>query len=125
TQKIAANQPIAIDVNLRVLRPTDDVIAEIFVSDSDKFDPDKGTSGHEFLWLYQAGQTKVVLPDGKIENQTTPNRDFRTMSILIRIERDATIVSQQNKAIWSGAHGLDPSKPRYLGLRLIKTAPQK
>jgi hypothetical protein len=126
TQKIAANQPIAIDVNLRVIRPTDDVIAEIFITDSDKFDPDKGTSGHEFLWLYQAGQTKVVLPDGKIENQTTPNRDFKgTMSVRIAIERDAAIVSQQNKPVWSGAHGLDSSKPRFVGLRFIKTGAEK
>src|SRR4051812_579592 len=41
-QKIAANQPIAVDVNLRVMKPADDVIAEIFVTDSEKFDPDKG-----------------------------------------------------------------------------------
>lgn len=123
TQKIAANQPIAVDVNLRVTRPTDDIIAEIFVTDSDKFDPDKGTSGHEFLWLYQAGQTKIVLPSAKIENQTPPNRDFRgMMNIRIALERDAAIVSQQNKAIWSGAHGLDPSKSRYVGLRFIKTS---
>jgi hypothetical protein len=43
------------------------------------------------------------------------------MSVRIALERDAVIVSQQNKAIWSGAHGLDPSKPRFVGLRFIKT----
>ena len=126
SQKIPANQPVAIDVNLRITRPTDETIAEVFVTDSDQFNTEKGTSNHEFMWLYQAGQAKVVLPGDKIDQQTPPNRDFKgVMNIRIAIERDAAIVSQQNKAIWSGAHGLDASKPRYIGLRFIRTANDK
>src|SRR4051812_17116473 len=53
SQKVSADQPIAIDATLRVTRPTDDVIAEVFVSDTNNFSTDKSTSGHEFLWLYQ------------------------------------------------------------------------
>jgi hypothetical protein len=125
-QKISPTQPVAIDAILRITRPTDETIAELFISDTDNFSTEKGTSGHEFLWLYQAGQAKVVLPGDKIESQQSPNREFHgALNIRIAIERDAAIVSQQNKAIWSGAHGLDPSKPRYVGLRFIQTGQEK
>jgi hypothetical protein len=121
-QKLAPDEPVAIDVNLRIARPTDQLVAEVFVSDSGDFSADKGTTPHEFLWLYQAGQAKVVLPGDKIDNQQPPNRDFKgVMHIRIAMERDAAIVSQQNKVIWSGAHGLDPSKERHIGLRFIRT----
>jgi len=121
-QKIAPNQPVAIDASLRVTRPTDETIAELFVTDSDDFSADKGTTSHEFLWLYQSGQAKVVLPDDKVDAQSPPSRDFKgVMNVRISIERDAAIVSQQNKTIWSGAHGLSASKPRTIGLRFVQT----
>ena len=125
-QKISPTQPVAIDAHLRITRPTDDVIAELFISDVDNFNSEKGTSAHEFVWLYQAGQAKVVLPGDRIDKQLPLNRDFKgVMNIRIAIERDAAIVLQQNKPIWSGGHGLDASKPRYVGLRFIRTGADK
>ena len=125
-QKISPNQPICVDASLRVARPTDQVTAEVFVADSDNFSTDKGTSSNEFLWLYQAGQAKIVLPGDKVDEQMPPNRGFNgVINIRIALERDAAIVSQQNKAIWSGAHGLTPGKSRYIGLRFIRTGADK
>jgi hypothetical protein len=121
-QKVSPTQPISIEASLKVARPTDQIIAEVFVADSDNFSTDKGTSAGEFMWLYQAGQAKIVLPGDKVDEQMPPNRNFKdTMNIRIVMERDAAIVSQQNKPIWSGAHGLDPGKPRFVGLRFIRT----
>jgi hypothetical protein len=126
TEAVPANQPIAIDAKLRVNRPTDNLIAEIFVADDPNFSDDKGASSHELLWLYQAGQAKVVSAGGTVEAQSTPARDFKgVLNIRIVLERDAAIVNQQGKAIWSGAHGLDRSKPRYIGLRFIQTGTDK
>ena len=126
TEAVAANQAIAIDANLRIARPTDNLIAEIFVADDPNFSDDKGTSSHELLWLYQAGQAKIVSAGGTVEKQLPPSRDFKgVLSIRITLERDAAIISQQGKAVWSGAHGLDRSKSRYIGLRFIQTGPDK
>ncbi len=125
-KKIPANQPVAIDATLRIARPTDATIAEVFISDNDNFTTDRGTSNHEFLWLYQAGQAKVVLPGDHVEAQLPPARDFKgVLTIRLAIERDAAIVSQQGKPIWSGAHQLDAGKPRYVGLRFIQTGADK
>jgi hypothetical protein len=126
TEAVPANQSVAIDANLRVNRPTDNLIAEIFIADEASFSDDKGTSSHELLWLYQAGQAKVVSAGGTVEAQSTPARDFKgVLNVRIALERDAAIVTQQGKPIWSGAHGLDRSKPRYIGLRFIQTGTDK
>ena len=109
-QKISPNQPICVDASLRVARPTDQVTAEVFVADSDNFSTDKGTSSNEFLWLYQAGQAKIVLPgDGALKSRSAaePRFQWHCISIRIALERDAAIVSQQSKAIWSGGAWTD------------------
>jgi hypothetical protein len=126
TDAMPANQTFAIEANLRLARATDNLIAEVFVTDDPNFSENKGTSNHELLWLYQAARAKVVNAGGTVEAQSAPARDFKgILNIRIALERDAAIVSQQGKPIWSGAHGLDRSKPRYVGLRFIQTGTDK
>lgn len=122
SQPIAAGQAVAIETALRINRPSDDLIAELFITDSPDLSPERGTSSHELVWLYQAGQAKVVLPSGAVQSAAQANRDFRgTIPIRVAIDRDVVIVEQSGKQIWAGRNQLDPSKPRTIGLRFLKT----
>jgi hypothetical protein len=121
-----ANEARAIEVSIKINRPSDDLIAEVFVSDSPDFDPQRGTSNHELVWLYQAGQAKVILPGGTTQTVGTANRDFRgTIPIRIALNHDVAILEQSGKQNWAGANQLDPAKPRTIGLRFLKTGDDK
>ena len=78
SQSLKADQPVQIQVLLRMQRPAEGWIAQVFVADDANFTEDRGTSPHEFAWLYQAGQNqlKVITPGGRVEAQRAPAREY-------------------------------------------------
>jgi hypothetical protein len=64
---------------------------------------------------------QVILPSGRVAAQSDQARDQRNISISLTVDRDQASVSFGSKQdrLWSGASGLDPGKPRYVGVRFL------
>lgn len=119
---IAANETIAIEVTLDASNVSDDGIAQIFLTDQPEFSADRATTPHELIWLTQGPRVQVILPSGRVESstQTLP----KSASILVRLvlNRDRVLINSDGQALFDGGHLLDPTKPRYLGLRFLSKA---
>jgi hypothetical protein len=122
TQSIRADQPAEVQAALRVSRPSDGWIAQVFITDDPSFSDDRGTSPHEFVWLYQPGhgQAQVITPGGKVEAQRGQGRERGTINLRMVLSRDVAIVEEGGKRLWAGPHGLDSGRPRYVGLRFLR-----
>jgi len=131
-----ADQAFAVDVDLQINRLTDDVIAQVFVTDDRNFNPERGTSGHELVWLIQKtdnvrpatpgkeewiASESVVLPNGRVEGTQSAHIASRQLvNVRIMVNREAAIIESGGQRQWAGAHQLDPSKLRYVGVRFLK-----
>jgi hypothetical protein len=136
---LAPDQPAAIEVTLRLGEPTDQVIAQVFVTDQPDFSPDRGISPHELTWTLQplpAAQRKsvgggagsrrqfepqVVLPDGTFAptGQNVPKpRD--TITIRLEFNQQFAVVESDGKRLYAGPHQLSADQPRYVGVRFLR-----
>jgi hypothetical protein len=126
TRPLPTDKPVELTAAVRVPRGDDDAtVAQLFVTDDPNFTDDRGTSGHELVWLLQDGQSRMVLPGGRMESQRsstpgTPNRRPPTIALRVAIDRDVAIVEENGHPLWSGPHGLSPGKPRCVGLRFLR-----
>lgn len=121
-EPVPADQPFAVEVRLRAARLNDDLIPQVFITDTPEFTADRGTSPRELVWLVQSGQPSVALPDGRLERQSTGTlRDARDgMTIRIAVSRNHAIVDADGERIFAGEHQLSPERPRYVGVRLLR-----
>jgi hypothetical protein len=55
---IEANQPFAVEASIRIPKPTEDVIVQIFVSDSPTFTGDNAMTPRELAWLVRGAQRR-------------------------------------------------------------------
>lgn len=123
---ISPDQTFALEVNLRVARATDEVVAQVFVTDNPQFSADRAVSPHELVWLIQNGRTKVVLPDGRVESQGEKIKDLREPVIVrILMNRDVAVVETNGTRLWAGPHQLSASEPRYVGVRFLRRGGDK
>jgi hypothetical protein len=122
SQPIAPEEPFAVVASVRVHKPEENVVAQIFVSDQPEFSDENGTSPHELVWLIQGQQMQVILPSGRVAAQSEYPRDQRgSLTVSVTLDRDQASVEfgSSRERIWSGANGLDPGKPRYVGVRFL------
>jgi len=129
----------AIEVTLRLAEPSDQVIAQVFVTDQPEFSPDRGISPHELTWTLQPlpppqrkgtgfgasvrrqFEPQVVLPDGTfaatVQNIPRP-RD--TITIRLAFNELFAVVQSDGKQLYAGPHQLAPELPRYIGVRFLR-----
>jgi hypothetical protein len=129
----------AIEVTLRLAEPSDQVIAQVFLTDQPDFSPDRGISPHELTWTLQPlappqrkgtgfgssarrqFEPQVVLPDGTFaatgENIPRP-RD--TITIRLAFNGLFAEVQSDGKQLYAGPHQLAPDQPRYVGVRFLR-----
>jgi hypothetical protein len=122
TQPIAPDEPFAVVASVRVFKPEDNLVAQIFVSDQPEFSDENGTSPHELIWLIHGQQMQVILPSGRVVAQSEYPRDQRgsvTVSVTLDREQASVEFGSKRERIWSGASGLNPAKPRYVGVRFL------
>jgi hypothetical protein len=122
SQPIAPGEPFAVIASVRAYRPEEDLIAQVFVTDQPNFSDDNGTTPHELVWLLQGQQMQVIHPGGRVVAQSDQAADLRgSMTISITVDRDQASVDfgSRRQRIWSGENGLDPAKPRYVGVRFL------
>lgn len=138
---LPADQPAAIEVTLRLADPTDQVIAQVFLTDRADFSPDRGISPHELTWTLQPLPTaprkgaaaaaanvarrqfepQVVLPDGTFAS-TAANipRPRDTITIRLIFNQAFAVVESDNKILYAGPHQLSADQPRYFGVRFLR-----
>lgn len=118
---IAADEPFAFEVELKLAHPGDGLVAQIFVSTSGDFSEDRATSSHELLWSLRGKSQEVVL-DGRVLPTSSSNLKDGTVRVRIVMNHDQAIVECNGQRLWSGSHGL-AAAPRWPGVRFIRSTP--
>src|SRR5690606_8002037 len=76
TTPLPPDQSAAVEATVRISRASDDITAQVFVTDNPDFSADRGTSSHELVWQSKGQIAQVFLPsglsDGVVEQQKDP-----------------------------------------------------
>jgi hypothetical protein len=121
TTPMPAGDAFEVEAILRIGHSGEDVLPEIAITDNDDFSPDNAASSHEVVGLVQADQFKVVAPSGRLEATSDLGHGSHwSLTIRLRVDRDNLIAEVDGKRIWAGPNGLDPDKPRYVAVRLVR-----
>jgi hypothetical protein len=121
----APGDAFALDVSLRAGVPAEGVAMQVFVTDQPQFSEDKGTSPHELVCLIQQNQVSVVLPGGRVKGEVERIRPRTTIAVRMAVNRNGAIISVGDHRLYSGENQLDPSKPRYIGVRFLRLGDEK
>jgi len=109
----------AVEVTLDASAVSEDVAAQIFLTDQPQFSEDRATSDHELVWLAKGTDVRVITPDGKVVSpaQTLP----ASAGIVVRfvVNKTHIIVSSNNTTLYTGPHQLDPARPHLVGIRFL------
>lgn len=125
TTPLPAEQPVAFEATLRINRPTEDVTVQLFVTDKPDFSADRGSSSHELVWQHKGSTAQVFLPNGLSQGLVERQKDSRDKTVRIVFNRDVALIDMNGKRLWAGGHDLATDQPRYVGIRLIRTAGDK
>jgi len=118
---IPSTSAFAVQVDLRVNKTGDDLIAQVFVSNSDQFSEDRATSAHELVWSLRDRQQEAVVNGGvEAHGQLLP-RPNQSTAVKILVGSQYAIVEAGGKRLWAGPHHLGDA-PRFVGVRFIRTA---
>lgn len=117
-EPLQPGQPFSAQVTLRVKSTGDDLIPQVFVSNSSDFSPDRAISQQELVWQVQGHQQTVVV-GGRVEKQANLPAHVQTLSIRFVLDRDLAIVESDGHRLWAGANRLG-DKPRYVGIRFVR-----
>ena len=117
-ESIAPDQARMVDVTLKVNRPGDAVIPEVFVAEG-PLDGVKASGSRELVWLLKGGTAQVFLPDLNVQGQgeKIDPKKTPTINVKIRFNKDTVIVESGDKRIYEGPHKLSATGPRYVGVR--------
>jgi hypothetical protein len=126
---IPADQPLEVDVTLKISRPMDDGIVQIFVSDEPITD-DNAAGGHALVWQLTGAEARIFLANGQAAPQQGEKiPSGRELQVKLALNRDTALAEitpggagATTKRQFAGPHALDPSKPRYAGLRFLRRA---
>jgi hypothetical protein len=114
-----AHQPFCVEAQLRLEKLSEDVIPQVFVTDDPTFSSDRGTSGHELVWLAGADGMRVVLPDGRVAQSEALRPSRNPQMVRIQVGKSGAIVEFAGRKIWSGPHQLREGQPWYVGVRFL------
>ena len=114
---IPSSQSFAFEADLRWPHPSNAIIAQVFISSSGDFSPDRATSARELVWQLIGGNQQVVL-NGNTE-PLSPAPASGTLRIRMTMNRDLAVVEANGKRVWAGPHQLGDT-PRFLGVRFIR-----
>src|SRR5205823_421263 len=63
-QPLAASDAYELEATIQVPKASQNIVAQVFVTDDPTFDGDSATSPHELVWTLRNGEASVVLPNG-------------------------------------------------------------
>jgi hypothetical protein len=117
---LPADQPCAIDVAVRISKPVDDPVVQVFVADDRAIASPSATAAHELVWQVRGSETSVYLPDGKVAATGPKVRAAgQSLDVRISVKGSQASVETNGRRVWSGASQLDVGKPRVLGVRFL------
>ena len=118
----------AIQIEARLLSPSagSKIVAQVFVTDDPTFSDARATSPHELAWTFRDGVATVALPAGRVEAASfKPAAKQGAVDVRIQFDAQSVAIATGGKPLWSGEHGLDPGKPRFVGVRFLAPAGAK
>jgi len=116
-----AGQPFSALVVVRIDKPDESLIPQVFITNSSDFSSDRAVSwGVELVWQRKGSQQQVVL-GGDIKRQAPLPAHNPTLSVRLIVNRELAIVECNGQRLWAGPNAFG-DKPRYLGLRFLRTA---
>ena len=117
---IEASQPFAVEASIRIPKPSDDVIVQLFITDSPTFAGDNAMTPRELVWLLRGTQASVATPDGAVGFSDTTLRAAQRITVRLTANQADAAVEMNGRKLWSGPNQLDPKKPRMIGVRFLR-----
>ena len=117
---IDAKQPFAVEASVKLPKPSDAAVVQIFVTDSPTFTGDNAMTPREIVWHVRGTQATVATPDGAVElSDAAPVRAGQRINVRIIANQTEASVEMNGRKLWSGPNKLDPTKPRSVGVRFL------
>lgn len=117
----SADQPFSALVTIRIEKPQDTLIPQVFVTNSSDFSNDRAvSSGVELVWQLKGGQQQAVL-GGDIKRQAALPAHTARFSVRLVVNHDLAVIECNGQRLWAGPNAFG-DKPRYLGVRFLRTA---
>ena len=118
---LPADQPFSIETSIAIRKNSKDVVVQVFVTDQRDFEGKSSTTPHELAWTLKDGEGNIVLPDGRVEGNTFRAGGGSNQSVDLRMALNQTdgVVEVNGQRLWTGAHHLDPKRPRTIGIRFL------
>ena len=108
---IPAAQAFAVDVSVRVPKAGGPAVMQVYVTD------EANAGVHEFDCALQAGDLKVVLPDGRVMAEVPVSSP--TMNLRLAVNRELAMVSADGSRVWMGERGLAADRGKRIGVRFL------
>ena len=122
TRPLPRDGPYRVELGVRYIGGAG-VTPQVFVTDAEDFTA-AHPSGHEFSWLVSDEQAHVHLPTGAMVADGSVIHAGQPAGLCVYLNVDGSHTGIEtawdgHSQTWSGAAGLDPSKPWRLGIRLL------
>lgn len=119
-----ADEPFAAEVSLKLNKPTEDMVVQVFVSGDDAFAGPSATSPNELVWLLRGHTQRVVSGDRVQAEAPRPDGKGDAIPVRILVDRASAVVFVNKQRVWAGPHGL-PAGARHVGVRFIRVGQGK
>jgi len=117
----SADQPFSALVTIRIGKPEETLIPQVFVTNSSDFSSDRAvSSGIELVWQLKGGQQQAV-SGGDIKSHASLPAHSPTLSVRLVVNHDLAVMECNGHRLWAGPNAFG-DKPRYLGVRFLRTA---
>ncbi len=118
------SQTFAFEATVRQARPTEQVVVQVFITDTPQFDQNpKASTPHELVTYVLGGGVNVAKPDGSIQGSGMRAKEVN--HIQIKIDKQFVIIENEGQTLYSGPHGLSDTKARYPGIRFLSKSSDK
>lgn len=106
-------QAFAVESAIHLAAPTNRVDLQLFISE----DPAAQRPG-DFVVDIKNGEVAAYRPDGSLAGEVVklPRGDVQ---LVMKLDQQHVIVEAAGRAIYAGAHGLSPERPRHPGIRFL------
>jgi hypothetical protein len=124
TRGLPPTQTFSFEANVRQIRSSEQVVIQLFITDTPIFDDNpKASTPHELTCYILGGLINVAKPDGSIQGTGAKAKDLN--HIRIKLDKQFVIIENEGQTLYSGPHDLSDTKARYPGLRFLTKSSDK
>jgi hypothetical protein len=115
---MAPTQTFAFEATVKQYRVSENVLVQIFITDTPEFDKNpKASTPHELVCYVLKGTINIAKPDGSSPGTGVKAKD--TNHIQIKLDKQFVLIEIDGQTLYSGTHDLSPDKARYAGVRFL------